>query len=462
MQPASDPVSAPAALSLPPAELVRRYDVAGPRYTSYPTAPVWQEPFAAAELERKLEEASQASAEPLSLYVHIPFCKKLCTYCGCNVVISRDPKVADSYLGRLSAELELVSARLGKRRTLSQLHWGGGTPTFLGERQIDQLWGAITSRFTLLADAEVAIEVNPAVTSREQLSQLRRLGFNRLSMGVEDFSPEVQRTINRPQGVEQTRELLEHARGLGFSGVNFDLVYGLPRQTPEGWQRTLELVLQMRPDRFAVYAFAFLPQLIKHQRKLPVQAMPSGPQKLGLLLAAHQAMLGAGYQAIGMDHFALPEDELAQAQGRRVLGRNFQGYTVKTAQDVVAFGVSAISDVRGCFSQNSKQLGDYQSELDSGRLPVQRGMVLSEDDLRRRGVINQLMCNFWVDLGPEGPSYFAPELERLRPLEADGLVSRKGSEISVTELGRFFVRNVAMVFDAHLASAKGVSYSRTV
>ncbi|MBI3181127.1 MAG: oxygen-independent coproporphyrinogen III oxidase [Myxococcales bacterium] len=454
--------SAPPNLEAPPEELVRRYDVPGPRYTSYPTAPVWREPFEPVELEKKLEEAGRSPDEPLSMYVHIPFCKTLCTYCGCNVVISRDRKVADKYLRRLDRELELVTARLGERRKLSQIHWGGGTPTFLDQRQTARLWEAITSRFKVLPDAEVAIEINPPTTTCEQLSQLRGLGFNRISMGVQDFSPEVQRTINRYQGVDQTRELLEHARGLGFSGINCDLVYGLPRQTPEGWQRTLELVLQMRPDRFAVYAFAFLPQQIKHQRKLPVDAMPKGPAKLGLLLAAYQAMVKAGYQAIGMDHFALPDDELALAQSKRVLGRNFQGYTVKTAADVVAFGASAIADVRGCFAQNAKVLADFDKALDEGRLATVKGMVLSADDCRRRVVINSIMCNFWVDLGQDGASYFARELERLRSFESDGLVRLSGTELTVTPLGRYFLRNVAMVFDAHLADAKNVTFSRTV
>jgi oxygen-independent coproporphyrinogen-3 oxidase len=443
-------------------ELIRKYDVPGPRYTSYPTVPAWNSGFGPAEFAHQLEEAGHEDRnEPLSLYLHIPFCRKLCMYCGCNIVITRDSKRADAYLKRVSTELDLLASRLGDRRNLSQIQWGGGTPTFLTEPQIDQLWRAITTRFHVLPDAEVAIEVNPATTRNSQLTELRGLGFNRLSMGIQDFDPQVQHTINRVQSIEETSSLLQHARALGFSGINFDLIYGLPHQTPERWQRTIEAVLAMRPDRFAVYAFAYLPETLRHQRKLPVSAMPSGATKLDLLWAAHQAFSQAGYESIGMDHFALPEDELAKAQARRKLRRNFQGYTVSSAPDVIAVGVSAISDVHGAYAQNSRALPDYDRALDAHELATTRGFHLTPDDQRRRAVIESLMCNFWVDLGPDGESYFALELERLGPFQADGLVKVDGSQVQLLHWGRFFMRNVAMVFDAHLKSTSQ-PFSRTV
>ncbi|MHB8878255.1 MAG: oxygen-independent coproporphyrinogen III oxidase [Myxococcaceae bacterium] len=454
----------PTPLMAPPEELVRRYETAGPRYTSYPTAPSWTSQFGPADYASRLEEASRAGpGAPLSVYVHVPFCRKLCTFCGCNVVISRDTKQADLYLDQVAHEIELTTARLGRRNQVSQIHWGGGTPTFLDERQLERLWTMLTKHFAVTPDAEVSSELNPAVTTHSQLAQLRALGFNRLSMGVQDFDPLVQKTINRIQSMEQTRGLLDEARRLGFGGVNFDLVYGLPHQNDDTWVRTLDAVVAMRPDRFAIYAFAFLPGTIVHQRKLPVAAMPSGPAKLSLLQQATSKLLGAGYRAIGMDHFALPEDELSVAQERRTLWRNFQGYTVRSALDVVAFGCSAISDVAGAYAQNDAELPGYSKAVAAGGFATHRGVHLTADDLRRRTLITGLMCNFWVDLGEGGPAYFARELELLRPMEQDGLLKLSGRELTVTALGRFFVRNIAMVFDAHLEETrKRVVFSKTV
>jgi oxygen-independent coproporphyrinogen-3 oxidase len=446
----------------PSEELMRRYDVAGPRYTSYPTAPEWKQDFGPAHLAERMEAASVESASPLSLYVHLPFCRSLCWYCGCNVVISKDAAAADRYLDHLALELDLAAERLGSRRTVSQIHWGGGTPTFLSEAQIERLWTELTRRFTVAPDAEVAIEVHPALTTHAQLSLLRQLGFNRVSMGLQDFDPTVQQATNRIQTPEQTRGLLEHARALGFSGVNFDLIYGLPHQNAERWARTLEQVLEMRPDRLAVYSFAFMPDVLKHQKRMPAEAIPGGRAKLDLFRAAYGAFVGAGYRPIGMDHFAVPEDELARAQERRTLGRNFQGYTVKWATDVVALGSTGISDVGGAYAQNVRALPYYYERVSRGQFATERGFHLTEDDKRRRAVITQLMCNFWVDLGEEGTRYFAPELERLRGHEEDGLVVRTGSQLELTPMGRLFVRNVAMVFDAHLARAANPRFSRTV
>ncbi|MBZ4406641.1 oxygen-independent coproporphyrinogen III oxidase [Myxococcus sp. XM-1-1-1] len=447
----------------PSPELLGRYNVSGPRYTSYPTAPEWRPDFGPEALEARLRVAgAQDEASPLSLYVHLPFCHSLCWYCGCNVVISKDSSAADRYLDHLVMELYLVAEQLGPRRALSQIHWGGGTPTFLTEQQLERLWMELMRRFTLLPDAEVAIEVHPSVTTSGQVSLLRQLGFNRLSMGLQDFDPRVQEVTNRLQTPERTRALLDHARELGFTGVNFDLIYGLPYQEPEGWARTLETVLAMRPDRLAVYSFAFMPDVLKHQKRMPADALPSAEVKMELFRAAYAGFVGAGYQAIGMDHFAVPEDELARALSERRLGRNFQGYTVKAASDVVALGSTGISDVAGAYAQNVRALPAYYERISHGRLATERGLLLTEDDRKRRAVITQLMCNAWVDLGEEGVRDFAPELERLRTFEEDGLLVRSGSQLELTALGRLFVRNVAMVFDARLARAERPRFSRTV
>ncbi|AEI68912.1 oxygen-independent coproporphyrinogen III oxidase [Corallococcus macrosporus] len=447
----------------PPEALLSRYDVSGPRYTSYPTAPEWRKDFGPEHLVARLEQAgARERVEPLSLYVHLPFCRSLCWYCGCNVVISRDRGAADQYLDHLELELDLVVQRLGSRRALSQIHWGGGTPTFLDERQLERLWTAITRRFRVAPDAEVAIEIHPAVTTPGQLTLLRSLGFNRVSMGLQDFDARVQEVTNRIQSPEQTRALLEHARRLGFKGVNFDLIYGLPHQDAKGWARTLDTVLSMRPDRLAVYSFAYMPDVLKHQRRMPADAIPSGRTKLELFRDAYAAFVSAGYRPIGMDHFAVPEDELARAQAERRLGRNFQGYTVKAASDVVALGSTGISDVDGAYAQNVRALPRYYERVSQGCLATERGLTLTADDQRRRAVITRLMCNFWVDLGPDGVDSFAPELQRLRAFEDDGLLTRTGSQLELTPMGRLFVRNVAMVFDAYLAGAERPRFSRTV
>ncbi|HME90042.1 MAG TPA: oxygen-independent coproporphyrinogen III oxidase [Myxococcaceae bacterium] len=437
------------------AATVTRYDRPGPRYTSYPTAPEWSDQFGRAEYAQKLVEAGRHAAEPLSLYFHIPFCRQMCTFCGCNVVIARDQSRADNYLECLSKEMEVVAALLGERRSFSQLHFGGGTPTFLSEPQLARLWAMIRKHFQPTPLAELAVEVNPLVTSASQLRLLRSFGFNRLSMGVQDFAPEVQQVIHRPQSFELTSTIVAEARRIGFRGINLDLIYGLPLQRPQTWQRTLEQVLKIRPDRLAVYSFAYVPKMKPHQRKLPQEAMPRGAAKLSLFRNAYNTFVTAGYRPIGMDHFALPEDELAIAQEARTLWRNFQGYTIRSATDVVAFGASSISDVGGAYAQNAHRLADYSASIASSRLATERGIVLSEDDRRRREVITDLMCNFWVDLGAEGAAYFAPELEELRELEDEGLLHIDGSEIQLTPLGRVFVRNVAMVFDAYLRAASG-------
>lgn len=447
-------------IPLPSDALLARYDVPGPRYTSYPTAPTWRPGFGPQEHEARLAQVANGEG-PLSLYVHLPFCKSLCLYCGCNIVIAHEASAANRYLEHLIQELDLVAQRLGGRRTLSQLHWGGGTPTFLDCDQLERLHRAISDRFAFTEDAEQAIEIHPSVTTGAQLRTLRQLGFNRISLGLQDFDPLVQAATHRVQTPEQTRALLDEARTLGFSGINFDLIYGLPHQTPERWARTLEQVLAMRPDRLAAYSFAYMPEVLKHQKRLPAHALPSQEVKLGLFREVFRRFVGQGYLPIGMDHFALPEDALARAQARGTLGRNFQGYTVQRASDVVGCGASAISDLAGAYVQNVRNLPRYQSRIAEGHLASERGLHLSAEDRRRGEIIRALMCHFQVDLGADADA-FAPELERLAPLQEDGLVELEGSWVRLTELGRLFVRNVAMAFDAYLHPDAPRRFSRTV
>ncbi len=438
-------------------ETLRRYDVPAPRYTSYPTAPVWTAEVGPAAYAAALDRASRRPEALLSLYAHIPFCKERCGFCACNVVITRSRATADRYLDALVREMDTVVGHLGERRSLSQIHWGGGTPTFLDERQLEFLWTAIARRFQVQAGAEVSIEIDPVVTTRSQLECLRGLGFNRISMGVQDLDPAVQQVIDRVQSVEETRAALDHARALGFQGINFDLIYGLPLQTTATWRKTLDQVLAMRPDRTAVYSFAHVPDVRPNQKRLPVAGIPRGADKLELFRIAWEAFTSAGYVQIGMDHFAVPEDELAQAQGRRALGRNFQGYTVQTATEVVAFGASAISDIGGIYAQNAHGLPPYERAVNEGALAVDRGVVLSADDLQRRALISSLMCNFWVTV----PAGFDRELSRLAELQREGLVELRGREVEVTPLGRIFIRNVATVFDAYLEQHQQI-FSRAV
>jgi oxygen-independent coproporphyrinogen-3 oxidase len=452
-----------------PALLVR-LSRPGPRYTSFPTAPEWTAAVGAEELAAHLARANLEAERPLSLYFHIPFCREMCAYCGCNVVISRRPERADRYLEALERELELVCARLPSRRTVSQLHLGGGTPTFLSEPQLERLWRLVTDRFRILPEAEVALEIDPVVTSPGQLTLLRSLGFNRVSMGVQDFTPEVQEYVKRIQSVELTRAIYEHARALGYRGINFDLIYGLPKQRRETFDRTLELVVGMRPDRVAVFSYAHVPWMRPHQKRFDEALLPDPVEKFRLFALAHRRFLEAGYLQIGMDHFARESDELAQARLERRLRRNFQGYTVNPAGDILAFGITGISDLAGCYAQNLKTLSHYYRSLEQGRLPVERGWILTPDDQLRRGVISEIMCNFHLDLeaacapfGIDAAATFAEELEALREPEQQGLLERRGLVLELTPLGRVLCRNVAMVFDPYLQRRAGAhTFSKTI
>jgi oxygen-independent coproporphyrinogen III oxidase len=454
-------------------DTVRRFDRPGPRYTSYPTAVEFHEGVGEEAYRAKLAEADARGAEaPLSLYAHLPFCEHRCLFCGCHVVITPHMPVAEKYLEYVKLEVVRVAELLPERRQVVQMHWGGGTPTYFSPDQLSDLMATYRSHFEFVDGAELAIEVDPRVTSRDHLDCLVELGFNRLSMGVQDLTPEVQRAITRDQTYEETAELMEYARKAGFTeGINLDLVYGLPEQKLEPFDSNLDRILGLRPDRVAVYSFAYVPWIKGHQRKLDKEALPSPELKLQLYLRAMERFLGAGYEPIGMDHFALPQDELAAAAREGRLHRNFMGYSVMPASDMIAFGISGIGEVQGAFFQNEKKLSTYYEALDAGRLPVSRGYVLDEDDRVRQYVIQQIMCNFRIAkadvaerFGVDFEVYFARSLEALRELEEAGFVERTEEGLRVREEGRLFVRNVCMAFDRYLAAKAGDKpvFSRTV
>jgi len=445
------------------AAMVRKLDVPAPRYTSYPTVPVWSDSYSGADHAAAIERSARTPTESLSAYVHVPFCRELCLYCGCNVVVAQDDKVADRYLDAVERELDLVAARIGPHRRLARLHWGGGTPTSLTQSQMVRLAGILQERFRIEPGAECAVEIDPTVTSPEKVDLLAELGFNRLSMGVQDFDPDVQDAIGRHQTIEETRERMVQARRLAFRSINFDLIYGLPRQTEKSWAHTLDRIIELHPDRLAVFSFAYLPQLRPHQRKLPVAGMPTPDLKHALHSLTRERLSAAGYQSIGMDHFALPDDELAVARRAQRLWRDFQGYTVLRSREAIAFGVTGISDIGGAYAQNVRGLTAYADALKAGDLPIHRGLRLTDDDRERREIIVDLMCNLKAELGPDGDQRFASELQQLAELEADGLVERSDDRLEITERGRPFVRNVAKAFDAHLEeSAAKATFSRTV
>ena len=457
------------------AELLARYDRPGPRYTSYPTAVEFHAGFGEADYRERLAAADALAQEPLSMYAHLPFCEERCLFCGCNVVVTKRRDVPEQYLAHVLGEVDLLAKHLPHRRRVSQMHWGGGTPTFYPAHDLEKLFHAIQERFEFTPDAELGIEVDPRVTTPRQIESLRRLGFNRLSMGVQDFAPEVQRAVHRIQSYEWTRAMVEQARAEGFGSINIDLIYGLPYQTAEGFRQTLERVVEIRPDRVAVYSFAFVPWIRAHMKHLPQEAMPDAALKLELLALSIDAFTSAGYRAIGMDHFALPEDELSRAIETRTLSRNFMGYTVQSARDMVAVGISAIGDVQGAFVQNVKKLPVYEESIAAGHFPVERGYRLDADDLLRRHVITELMCNFHLDVrdverrfGISFAQVFATELAELTGPDspsADGLIVVTPDALEVMPRGRLFIRNLCMVFDRYLrarAAGEKPVFSRTV
>ncbi|MFO1325127.1 MAG: oxygen-independent coproporphyrinogen III oxidase [Burkholderiales bacterium] len=453
------------------AALVAKYDGFGPRYTSYPTADRFHDGFTATDYAAALAERNRERAnEPLSLYVHLPFCNTVCFYCACNKIVTGDHGRSARYIRYVEREIDLVHERIEGSPPVTQLHWGGGTPTFLSHGEMAQLMAALRRRFRFAADAEVSIEVDPRKVSPETIGFLRKLGFNRLSVGIQDFDPDVQKAVNRIQSEEETRAVIDAARAEGFVSVNVDLIYGLPRQTVEGFATTLDRVVAASPDRVALYGYAHVPHLFKPQRRINVVDLPAASTKLAILSLAIDKLAQAGYVYIGMDHFAKPGDELAAAQRQRKLHRNFQGYSTQPDRDLIAFGISAIGKVGRTYVQTEKTLDAYYAKLDAQALPVLRGVALDGDDVVRRDLIQRLMCDFDIDLadferkhGIPFARAFGPEIDALAPLADDGLVVLTRDRLKVTARGRLLVRTVAMTFDRYLRERReGAQYSRVI
>ena len=451
-------------MSIVTPDLLRRYDVPGPRYTSYPTADRFVEAFREKDYIVALQQRKVLSAtavQPLSLYIHSPFCESLCYYCACNKIITKHHDRAAKYLQYLERELDLHVQHLGRGQVVSQLHFGGGTPTFLSDEELVSLMQVLRARFEFAPDGEYSIEVDPRTVTPERLQVLWDIGLNRLSFGVQDFDSDVQQAVHRIQPAEQVFALVEAARKIGFKSLNVDLIYGLPKQNPQSFARTLEQVGELRPDRIALYGYAHLPERFKSQRRIVRPDLPTAGDKLEMLSAAIDSFIDAGYVYVGMDHFALPDDALAIAKRQGRLHRNFQGYSTQPDCDLIALGVSAIGRIGGTYSQNAKTLDEYYDLIDQGLLPIVRGLALSKDDLIRRAVIMAIMCqgellfesinNAWLI---DCKQYFAAEFELLRGQQEEGLVEVLDDCIRVTSKGWFFVRGVALVFDRYLQAAR--------
>ncbi len=456
------------------AEHLRRLDMPGPRYTSYPTADRFVEAFGDEAYRRALRQRAQGAVVggvlPLSLYVHVPFCESVCYYCACNKIITRHHEKAASYLDLLEQEVALHVAEIGRGQPVTQLHLGGGSPTFLSDDELARLMDTLRHAFRLAPAAEISIEVDPRTADRQRLQHLRGLGFNRISFGVQDFDPAVQAAVHRVQPLALVQDLVAQARALGFTSINADLIYGLPRQTAASFRRTIAQMADLRPDRIALYAYAHLPERFKPQRRIHAGELPAPQERVQMLGDALAGFTAQGYTYIGMDHFALPQDALAVARRQGRLHRNFQGYSTQPECDLIGLGVSSIGRIGATYSQNAKTLAEYQDTLSQGRFPVVRGLALSRDDVVRRAIIMALMCQGRVDYESIELAHlldmrqaFAPELERLRELADWGMVEVSDSEIQVTPLGWYFVRAVAMVFDRHLqADQTRARFSRII
>jgi len=452
----------------PALELVRKYNIPGPRYTSYPTAPQFSDTI---DRQSLLEEIRRdnADASPLSLYFHVPFCESLCWYCGCTTVITTRRASAGEYVDLLIKEIELTAPLIDAKRLVTQLHFGGGTPTFLPPAEIDRLAAAIHRHFKFSADAEISVEVDPRRLTKEHVDAFRRLGCNRASLGVQDTNPEVQVAIHRWQPLDMTRQAIAWLRDAGYQSVSVDLIYGLPLQTPASFAQTVEEVIALNPDRLAIFSYAHVPWVKPSQKIFDQrQQLPSTEEKLTMLMTASQKLVAAGYATIGMDHFARPEDELAVAFRDGTLHRNFQGYTTRAGASLYGFGMSSISQTDGSFRQNYKELPEYIAAINEGRLPIERGYVLSDDDKRRRTIITDIMCARGLDfaalsqkLGLDFEQIYASELATLGDLEADGLITRTPGKVSITQMGLLFLRIFGMRFDAHLEK-KRTGFSKVV
>jgi oxygen-independent coproporphyrinogen III oxidase len=459
---------APAA---PAAELIERFDIAGPRYTSYPTADRFVEAVDGCCLEQWIRQrAATGWSHPLAVYVHVPFCQSVCYYCACNKIVTRDKSRGAVYVDDLLREIGLYADLLGRREPISQLHFGGGTPTFLSGGELQAIVDALEKRFDITATAERSIEVDPRTVDVDRLGELFRQRFNRISFGVQDFDPQVQQAVHRVQSTEQVFELTRAAREFGFESINVDMIYGLPRQTEQSFRCTLATLVELRPDRVAVYGYAHLPQRFKPQRRIHAEDLPSAHDKLAMMRAAIEVLTGAGYEYIGMDHFALPTDALANAQRLGVLHRNFMGYTTQPDCDMLGLGVSAIGRMGPCYAQNYRTLDEYCDAVRAGRLPIARGYELTRDDMIRRSVIMSIMCSGEVSFPALQTSYlidpklaFHEEIGRLREFRDLGLLEVDSEGIRLTRQGRFFVRPIAMVFDKYLRAAmQRATYSRVL
>ena len=453
-------------------DLLKKYDRPGPRYTSYPTVPVWSNSVGAPDYHQALRNASQRPEEPLAIYCHIPFCKRRCYYCGCNTVITNNPQRVEDYIHSLMTEIDNTAELLGSRKKISQLHFGGGTPTYLDCQGMAILLRHLDKHFEFLPMAERSMEIDPRVTTVQQLEFLALSGFNRISMGVQDFDPLVQEASGRIQPVEMIENLLDHCRRMEFRGINFDLIYGLPKQTVEGFTRTIDTAIRLRPDRLAVYSFAYLPASMPHQTKILPQDLPSTEVKYRLFATAVEKLTAAGYRQIGMDHFALPEDELTRAQADGRLFRNFMGYTVQHSPEMIGFGMSSIGYIDNSFFQNLSKLDSYQQAVTERQFATYRGMRLGQDDLIRQYLITQLMCNFHLQFsqlesryGVTYSDYFGNEHKNLDIFFDDDLIRESTDGLTITPVGRTFVRNIAMTYDAYLngnQADKAPTFSRTI
>lgn len=450
--------------------LLERYDLTGPRYTSYPTAPQFRDQFSEGE-RRAAIERSNGSRSPLSLYFHIPFCESLCFYCGCNKVVTKHRERSQPYLERMEREMAMQARLFDASREVRQLHWGGGTPTFISDEEMTWLMKATRRHFRLLDDdrGEYSIEIHPGWVSDSTMAHLRTLGFNRVSMGIQDFDPRVQKAVNRYNSVEEVSTLVAALRAQEYASISMDLIYGLPLQTPASVRTTLAQVIALSPDRLSLFNYAHMPHLFKSQRLIKDADLPSPEQKLEILQMATERLQEAGYVYVGMDHFAKPGDSLVVAQQEGKLQRNFQGYSTHGECDLLSFGVSAISAFGGVYVQNTKSVSDYQQRIDSDRLPFVRGFTLSFDDHLRQYVINQLICHFSLEFaeverrfGITVSDYFAEELAELEPMASDGLLQLDGQGIRVHNAGRLLIRRICMAFDAYLRASTQIRYSRII
>lgn len=448
-------------------QILKQYSKPGPRYTSYPAATSFTEEVGPGDYASLLRNVD--CSKPVSLYFHIPFCRNICYFCACSVIYTRNKEKAEPYIGALIQEMDLVTSHLRGRPSVEQLHWGGGTPSFLSQEQMNRLMAQIYRRFDFVQDAEISIELDPRETSSDQIAMLADLGFNRASFGVQDFDASVQAAVNRIQPLAMTQTAYETARKCGFRSVNFDLIYGLPLQTVSSFDRTLEQVIDLKPDRVSLFNFAYVPWLKKHQGRINADDLPSTETRLAILSGAVDRLQASGYAYIGMDHFALPDDELSRAQKDGSLRRNFQGYSTRGGSELIGFGATSIGEFTDGYAQNTKSLVEYYRSLSNGTLPTERGLILTHDDRVRKAVIRQLITGMELRFQDiehacdiDFKEYFARELEDLKPFEESGMLTLTGNSIRVEPLGRFVIRNICMVFDAHLGVQTEGRYSKTV